>query len=144
MMKFRLWGLHTLLQWSQRCYTLSLEEQNPGSQEPQAFVLAIKPALRSTGPRACLFILWAWKVTLLPGLGSRGNGLCAPVMHVKRGPQDNSLQVSRLTLLSPQNVRLSWDMKVVGVVCLLWPEGCDLGLRRETLYGTLHLQGGAP
>lgn len=85
----------------------------------------------------CLFILLGLKGDPDPWPGElRKWAVCPkslavplPVMGVKRGPQDDSLEVSRLTLPIPQNVRLTWDMKIVGVVCLLWPEGCNLGLR---------------
>lgn len=94
---------------------LSLEEQKPGSQEPQAFVLAIKPALHSTGVRVCLFILLGLEGDPDPWPGELGEwAVCSksfavphPVMGVKRGPHDDSLEVSRLTLLILQNVRLT-------------------------------------
>ena len=77
-------------------------------------------------------------MTLSPGLRSwgwegRGASCSKPlaipllVMGVKEGTQAESQEVSRLTLLNLENVRLIWDIKIVKVDFLLWPEGPGCG-----------------
>lgn len=125
-------------------------ERAEGWKPVPGLVLASAPALCSTGPWVCPFILPGLEGNPKPWPEELGEwAVCClslivpcPVMGVKKGTQVGSLEVSRLTFLTPRNVGTTWDMKIVEVVCSLSQRAMIWGSGEEPCMKAVRLQRG--